>query len=125
MKKKLVLLFFACLLVVLVTVQCAGNSVTPTSSVSAPASSTAAAPASPTSSSSASGSSPTQAASSFDGPTLLQQSCTGCHSLDRVTNSHFTADQWGQVVDQMIGMGASLTTDERNFLVNYLAQTYK
>jgi len=124
MKKKLVLLFFVCLLVAVITVQCGGNAATPTSSGSSPVSNTSAAPVNPTSSS-GSAASPTQAQASFDGPTLLQQSCAGCHSLDRITNSHFTADQWAQVVDQMIGMGASLTTDERNFLVNYLAQTYK
>jgi len=124
MKKKLVFLFLVCLLVLVVTVQCGGNATTPTSSSSAPISNTAAAPANPTSSS-GSGTSPTQVQASFDGPTLLQQKCTSCHSLDRVTNSHFTTAQWTQVIDQMIGNGAQLTTDERNFLINYLAQTYK
>ncbi|HTX78905.1 MAG TPA: hypothetical protein VMC62_04520 [Longilinea sp.] len=123
MKKNFIVVFLVCLLVVVITVQCGGNAVTPTPANSSSAGSATSAAINPTSSSSYS-TSPTQAQASFDGPTLLQERCTSCHSLDRVTNLHLNASQWGRVVDQMIGMGASLTTDERNFLVNYLAQTY-
>jgi len=72
---------------------------------------------------SASGS--TSASSGSDGQTLMQARCTICHSTDRITSSHKTAEQWKSTVDRMINHGAQLTSQEELTLVDYLAQTYK
>ncbi len=62
---------------------------------------------------------------SSSGQTLMQEHCSVCHSIDRVTSRQKTADQWKQTVDRMILRGAQLTPQEEQTLVDYLAQTYK
>jgi hypothetical protein len=58
------------------------------------------------------------------GQALLEDRCTGCHSLDRVTSANKTVEQWGATVDRMIVRGAELTDAERDVLVEYLAKEY-
>ncbi len=75
-----------------------------------------------------SNSSPTSTSSSgsaSDGQMLMQQRCSVCHSLDRITSAHKTASQWKMTVDRMINNGAQLSTQEEQTLVAYLAQNYK
>jgi len=60
-----------------------------------------------------------------DGQTLMQQRCSVCHSLSRVTSAHKTADQWKTTVERMISNGAQLTPQEEQVLVDYLAQNYQ
>jgi cytochrome c5 len=64
------------------------------------------------------------AAPVIDAAALLQTRCTVCHSLDRVTQSRMTSEQWDQTVTLMIGKGAQLTDAEKQALVEYLAKTY-
>jgi mono/diheme cytochrome c family protein len=64
-------------------------------------------------------------AGSSDGQTLLQERCSVCHSSDRVTSAHKTADQWTATVERMVSHGAQLTTQEQQTLVDYLAANYK
>jgi mono/diheme cytochrome c family protein len=75
------------------------------------------------------GSSSTPASSSSGGSSggqaLMQQRCSVCHSLERITTSHKTADQWKTTVDHMINNGAQLTPQEEQTLISYLAQNYK
>lgn len=59
-----------------------------------------------------------------DGQTLMNTRCNKCHTLDRVTSAHKTADQWTQTVTRMISNGAQLTSDEEQVLIAYLAKTY-
>ena len=62
--------------------------------------------------------------STADGQTLMQQRCSVCHSLSRVTSIQKTAAQWQTTVNRMINNGAQLTPAEEQTLVTYLAQTY-
>ena len=62
--------------------------------------------------------------STADGQTLMQQRCSVCHSLSRITSAQKTAAQWKATVDKMINNGAQLSPAEEQTLVNYLAQTY-
>jgi mono/diheme cytochrome c family protein len=62
---------------------------------------------------------------STDGLSLMQSHCSVCHSTDRITTAHKTADQWKTTVDRMISHGAQLTPAEEQTLVAYLAATYK
>jgi cytochrome c5 len=59
-----------------------------------------------------------------DGAALLNERCTVCHSLTRVTSARKSADQWNQTVSRMVQNGAQLTSAEQTELVNYLAKTY-
>ena len=63
--------------------------------------------------------------STLDGQTLMQQRCSVCHSLDRVTTAHKSLDQWTVSVQRMIAHGAQLNAQEEQTLVAYLAATYK
>ena len=67
----------------------------------------------------------TSSGSASDGQSLMQERCSVCHSLDRVTSAHKTSDQWKTTVDRMISHGANLTSQEEQALVGYLAQNYK
>ena len=64
------------------------------------------------------------AATTLDGQTLLQERCTVCHDLNRVTSAQKTAAQWTTTVERMIGNGAQLDAQEQQMLIDYLAQTY-
>jgi hypothetical protein len=63
--------------------------------------------------------------STLDGQTLMQERCSVCHSLDRVTTAHKSLDQWTVSVQRMIAHGAQLNSQEEQTLVAYLAATYK
>jgi hypothetical protein len=63
-------------------------------------------------------------APAVDAQALLQQNCTRCHNLDRVTNSRHTAQEWQAIVERMVGKGAQLSPDQIPVVVNYLAATY-
>jgi cytochrome c5 len=66
----------------------------------------------------------TPAAGGSDGQVLLNDRCTVCHNLNRVTSLKNTADQWDQIVSRMVQNGAQLTAAEQKVLVDYLAKTY-
>jgi cytochrome c5 len=61
----------------------------------------------------------------LDGAALVSERCTVCHSAERIENAAKDRDQWEDTVKRMIGKGAQLTSDEKDILINYLAETYK
>jgi cytochrome c5 len=63
-------------------------------------------------------------ATGVDGQTLLNERCSVCHNLNRVTSQRLTAAQWNQIVSRMVQNGAQLTAAEQQVLVEYLAKTY-
>lgn len=67
---------------------------------------------------------PTEPLSLDEGIALLEERCTACHSLDRITGAGRTREQGAQTVGRMTGYGAELSTEEREALLDYLAQTY-
>jgi uncharacterized lipoprotein YajG len=64
------------------------------------------------------------ATTALDGATLVQQRCSRCHPLSRVTTARHTATEWQSIVNQMISRGAKLSPDEESVVVSYLAATY-
>lgn len=67
---------------------------------------------------------PSNSDTTSDGATLLQERCTVCHTLSRVESAKNTSAEWGSIVDQMIGKGAKLSSDEKALVVDYLSVTY-
>lgn len=67
---------------------------------------------------------PTPAPIEAEGQILLDERCTGCHSLSRVTRAQKSREGWETTVDRMIGLGARLTDDERAVIIDYLVVTY-
>jgi len=67
---------------------------------------------------------PTEEPASTEGESLLQERCTVCHGLSRVTQVQKTREKWEQTVARMVGKGAQLNADEQATLIEYLAETY-
>lgn len=84
----------------------------PTIAAPAPVQPPAAAPADP------------QAGAS-EGQSLLDERCTVCHTLDRVTSEIGKNADWEAIVTSMIARGADLTDEEKAILVQFLAENYK
>lgn len=61
---------------------------------------------------------------SIDAETLVQDRCTECHGLDRVTRASKSNDEWEATVSRMTSLGADLSNEEQTVLVDHLAQTY-
>lgn len=55
------------------------------------------------------------------GKEILESTCTACHGADVIVMTKRTPDEWGQVVDRMIGNGAALTDDQMKTVVAYLS----
>jgi glucose dehydrogenase len=55
---------------------------------------------------------------------VTERVCTTCHGLQAETASGGTPERWKAVVDQMIGMGATATSDEAKMIVDYLSQAF-
>lgn len=56
---------------------------------------------------------------------LVANRCGICHSTDLVTQQRLDRSRWTATVDKMIRWGASLSPDERDSLVAYLAAQYR
>jgi cytochrome c5 len=67
---------------------------------------------------------PADQPASGEGAALLEERCTGCHGVNRVTAESKTQEEWEQTVARMIRKGAELNEDEQAILVQYLAETY-
>ena len=59
-----------------------------------------------------------------DGRSLLEGPCTQCHNLERSTGKSKTRDEWLATVDRMVGKGAAINAEEKEVLVDYLAEEY-
>lgn len=57
-----------------------------------------------------------------DGPgkEVVEQNCVACHGLEVVTAQRRTPDGWVEIVNTMVGNGASLTDDQYKQVVAYL-----
>jgi competence ComEA-like helix-hairpin-helix protein len=58
------------------------------------------------------------------GRALLEQVCTTCHGVETVENGGRTAEQWREVINEMIGLGATPSDAEARTLVDYLSRRY-
>src|ERR1700722_6413587 len=58
------------------------------------------------------------------GGDVVARVCSGCHGLDQVTSERHNADGWNDVVNAIVGNGATATDAEPNQIVTHLS-TYK
>jgi len=58
------------------------------------------------------------------GKELVVKRCGACHSPQIVAGEDETRDQWNDTLNQMMGMGAPLTEDEFNQILDYLATNF-
>ncbi len=61
-----------------------------------------------------------------DGPgrELVVKKCASCHSVQNIVSKRNSADDWAQVVSQMIGRGATISDDDADTIVDYLAANF-
>jgi hypothetical protein len=57
-----------------------------------------------------------------DGPTLLKERCSTCHSPERGQTTSKTREEWSQTLTRMVGKGAKVNGAEQAVLVEYLAK---
>jgi hypothetical protein len=60
----------------------------------------------------------------LDGQSLVQERCTKCHDLGRVTQANKTEEEWKSTVERMVSKGANLNSAEQEAVIQYLADTY-
>lgn len=58
------------------------------------------------------------------GEKLVAENCTRCHTRAIVEVSAKTAHEWHNTVYEMIKLGADLSDDEADALIEYLAREY-
>jgi competence protein ComEA len=58
------------------------------------------------------------------GKELIVKKCTSCHSVQSIVSKRNSADDWAQVVSQMIGRGATISDDDADTIVDYLATNF-
>jgi glyoxylase-like metal-dependent hydrolase (beta-lactamase superfamily II) len=54
---------------------------------------------------------------------MLEASCTSCHTLDRINNKKGDKDAWTTTVTRMMGKGASLSDSDAPRLIDFLVKT--
>jgi mono/diheme cytochrome c family protein len=61
-----------------------------------------------------------------DGPgkAEVESQCSSCHSLARVVSHRDSLEGWRVIVDNMVGMGAMFTDDDKELIVNYLFKSF-
>ena len=61
-----------------------------------------------------------------DGPgkEILEKKCSTCHAPEQVTTFGRSAEEWHEVVTNMIDLGAELNEEETKVLVEYLAKNW-
>ena len=56
------------------------------------------------------------------GGDLIDQRCTSCHTLNRITTQERTRDEWDDSVKAMIDYGTELNAAETKIVLDYLAK---
>ena len=61
-----------------------------------------------------------------DGPgkEILEKKCSTCHAPEQVTTFGRSAEEWQEVVVNMIDLGAEVNEEEAKVLVEYLAKNW-
>ena len=58
------------------------------------------------------------------GRELVEDVCTYCHNLDRLSTRQLSRDEWRGLIKGMISEGAPVTEQEFSLILDYLAKTY-
>jgi hypothetical protein len=54
----------------------------------------------------------------------VKATCTACHKVARITEQHFTRQQWSSEFEKMEGLGAVIPDEDRNAMLAYLAKNF-
>src|SRR5918999_5836027 len=70
------------------------------------------------------GSAAAQAFPDGPGKEILEKKCSTCHAPEQVTTFGRSAEEWHEVVVNMIDLGAEVNEEEAKVLVEYLAKNW-
>jgi hypothetical protein len=56
--------------------------------------------------------------------TKVKAACTSCHNASRITEQHFTREQWSAQLDKMEGLGAVIAGTDRDGFLDYLTKNF-
>jgi hypothetical protein len=54
----------------------------------------------------------------------VKAACTSCHNTTRITEQHFTREQWSTQLEKMEGLGAVIPDEDREGFLNYLTKNF-
>jgi len=54
----------------------------------------------------------------------VKAACTSCHNTSRITEQHFTRQQWSEQLEKMEGLGAVIPDADRSSILNYLVKNF-
>ena len=57
-------------------------------------------------------------------PPGFKETCMVCHEDDVIRGQHLTRAQWDREITKMTGWGAPVNTQNRDMILNYLAQAF-
>jgi hypothetical protein len=58
------------------------------------------------------------------GRELVEEVCTYCHNLDRLSGKELSREEWRGLTKGMISEGAPVTDDELSMILDYLVKHY-
>ena len=60
-----------------------------------------------------------------DGRALMEENCLACHEDSYIVSAHLSRDQWGEILDMMIGMGMPpLEPEIQEKVLDYLEENH-
>jgi hypothetical protein len=54
----------------------------------------------------------------------VKAACTSCHNTARITEQHFSRDQWSAELAKMEGLGAVIDDADRDPILDYLVKNF-
>ena len=54
----------------------------------------------------------------------VKAACTSCHNTSRITEQHFTRQQWSAQLEKMEGLGAVIGDADRDPILDYLTKNF-
>ena len=58
------------------------------------------------------------------GERLISQRCTMCHTTNRIYKKRRPHEEWEEIIERMIRHGATLSSQEKKTILNYLKKKY-
>ena len=58
------------------------------------------------------------------GKDIVQQACADCHGLEQIVNNPMSAEKWRTTVEKMVKKGASVSPEQLDIVVDYLASYF-
>ena len=58
------------------------------------------------------------------GKEIVQQACADCHGLEQIVNNPMSAEKWRTTVEKMVKKGASISPEQLDLVVDYLASYF-